>query len=170
MPTSTTSTTVVARRKDHKGGRVLSKSLLWMGLGLFVLLAAVQVITFFTSKSVEQFDKDVVNVTNSDGNRQPVSPKIVVTEEELLAFPVTEADYAVVWRKLDALAAGESTPQAKQAAITAFLDGAGFKARGLGGAIYAKATGKPVKPATVECYLNGYVPSKPYLKANCPAF
>lgn len=169
---TTTTNTYVARRKDHKGGKLLSLSILWTGGGIVAILVATGLIAAFSGGAAKHYRRDDVAVTSTEKALQPVSPKIVASDSESM---ITESlvysdDYADVWAKLDKLApAGATAAQRQQAAVT-FLDGLDYRMTKVGGEIVSKSSGNPVSPSTLACYLNGYVPDKPYLKANCPAY
>ena len=171
MSTGTTETQVF-RRKQHKGGKILSLSILWTGGGIVAFLVVVGIIAAVSGGHAKQYNRDDVAVTSTEKTLQPVSPKIVASDSESLitATEVDSTDYADIWRKLERLAPANAKQSERLKAITSFLDGLDFRYTAPGGEIVSKSTGNPVAPSTLSCYLNGYIPEKPYLKANCPAY
>lgn len=175
-----------ARNKNHKGGKVLSLSVIFGVAGLVLILVAAQlfaVINSRSSKALDIADPEVaatiavpapVTVTEDDANRlQPVAPK--VESPTPLVFP---RDYTVVWERLDAMAAiyavrnanGVVTPEAHTQFITDLLKGFNYKAESNQGRIVSLVNGEPISRDTLLCYLNGYVQGKPYLKPSCPTY
>lgn len=172
---SSTVETQVVRRKDHKGGKVVSLTVIWSGVALVVILGIIQTVNVLTNKSAPSFDRDVVAVTPVQlGNKlQPVSAKIMASDSNSIISPeagIKVSDYAAVWQKLERLSPATASDVERQRAIEAFLSGLDYKMKERGGEIVSMTTGDPINPSTVACYLNGYIPDKPYLKTNCPSF
>jgi hypothetical protein len=157
---------VINRGKHHKGGKVVSLSILWVAAGLLVVMAVSQTITHMFNGVQQQYDHNVVNVVSQDDAGQPAAAKIGFNDGPVDA--VAE-DYVDVWAKLDAIAASAPSPAARNAVIELFLEGLSFKAETHGGIIVSKADGLAVSPSTLQCYMNAYVPDRPYIKANCPS-
>ena len=165
----------VVRRKAHKGGKVMSLSILWGAVALVIVLVAYTMVSNTFHKVENQFDRDVVAVTSvQKGNKlQPVSPKIVASASESLISSeatIDVADYDDVWKKLERLAPETATEEERLHTIALFLSGLDYKMSAKGSEIVSITTGDPINPSTLTCYLNGYIPDKPYLKPNCPSF
>lgn len=174
---STTSTAQVThnRRKSHKAGKVVSLSILWPAIALFVATAAIPLVLALAKNSEPQQERDVSAVTSStqDNQLQPVSPKIVASDTRTMTIiedSIDASDYADVWRSLGRLAPASATPEQRQQAMVDFLAGLDYESVAIGGVIVSKSNGTQISPSTVACYLNGYIPDKPYIKVNCPVF
>lgn len=169
---STTPESCVARRKDHRGGKILSLGILWVAIAIFAVLVVVGLLASLSGGSAQQYDRDVVAVTSNKKVLQPVSPKIVASDNSsfITETLVYSKDYTSVWAKLEKLAPSGAPVEERKKAIAAFLDGLDYSMTEYGGPIVSKSSGNPISPSTLSCYLNGYIPDKPYLKANCPAY
>lgn len=174
----------VHRRKKHKGGKALSLTLILSGVGVVIVLVAAQLFVVVANRGKVEASPDngVVTVINNDESKslQPVSPKVEASPVSLgqpQSAPETLA-YAEVWKRLDGLASaygprdenGTVTQDAKSQFIADFLNGLNYKALKWNGPIVSLLNGDPISPEAMLCYLNGYVPDKPYLKANCPTY
>ena len=156
------------RGKQHKQGKVLS-------IGLIVVCLAVVIgagiVTLLEPKAKKQrIDANVIQVVDSVDKLQPISPKIVAMER-MQGMPKSvylAPDYKDIWVRL--LAMGDDTKDGTRTAILTFLNGLGFTATEVGGIIFLEDGKTPADPATIECYLNGYIPEKPYIKVNCASF
>ena len=160
------------RRKENKTGKIISLSVLGVALGVVVLLALFQLVSGITSEIGKQYNEVEMSITTSesDSDLRPMSPKIASESSPMgLSSTLVAADYAEVWRRLNALVPPSSSQAQREQAIHEFLDGLDYRAVGFEKEIVSKRTGEKINPATIMCYLNGYVPSKPHLKANCPA-
>lgn len=168
------------RRKKHKTGKKLSLSLIWGGIVAFFLLATIQLLTSRTNsvKHDDQFDDSVVAVVDGSGVL-PASPKISAAPSIEQKLPITDnSTYENVWVRLEELAArialrdenGRITESIKIAFVKEYLNGLDYDFKSWGGIIISKVNGEPVNPDTILCYINGYIPERPYIKPNCPAF
>lgn len=174
MTTTINTEKTIARRKNHKGGKFMSLGILWGGVALVVILTISQTVNVLTRKSA-QFDRDVVSVTSTGpySRLQPVSAKIVASDSESMISTeaaISPGEYADVWSKLYRLAPATATEGERLKVIASFLDGLNYKMVKVGGEIVSKSNGDPINPSTLTCYLNGYIPDKPYIKTNCPSF
>lgn len=171
----TTAETTIVRRKDHKGGKVISLGILWSGIAFVSVLAIAQIISSSTANSATPpIERGAVMVSMSERSAsQPSSPKIVAEAETLPLFlgsssPAPVKEYASVWIKLERLTVSEASEERKVEIIVDFLDGLNYEMTTRGGVIVSKTTGDQISPSTLMCHLNGYIPEKPHLKANCP--
>lgn len=165
------STNTVQRRKSHKSGRAVSLTVLWTCMSLLGLMVATQIFSGLirhSSKPLSTYTVDVDDI--AEGKSLPSSPKINTSSgSEFYKEDVHVGRYASVWDRLARLSS-ENTDKARMTAALTFLDGHNYTASRYRGVIVSKATGKPVRPSTLMCYLNGYIPDRPYLKVNCPAY
>lgn len=174
MSSSIDTTDTTARRKDHKGGKIVAL----LVLGTALLIVGVLVVNNLTDtfNNVEnKFDRDVVAVTGvTQGDKlQPVSAKVVASDSSTMIVSdknVKVEDYVDVWQKLATLAPETATDEERAKVIETFLAGLNYQAPEKGGVIVSIANGNPISPETLGCYLNGYIADKPYLKTNCPSF
>lgn len=160
------------RRKEHKTGKIFSLTVIWSGVAVVVLLVAVQLSTMFTSTEIKRHNRDLTAATSMTKILQPMSTKIVAADSEtVISMGDEEAeDYTEVWKMLYRLAPDTATEPERIKIIMAFLAGLDYTTNSVGGVIISKSTGNVVKASTVTCYLNGYIPDKPYIKTNCPAY
>jgi hypothetical protein len=160
------------RKKDHKGGKILSLTIIWAGIALVVILAVIQIIAMLTSTAQRRHNRDLTAATSMTKSLQPMSTKIVASDSEtaISMGDATPEDYSEVWDALDHLAPDNATQADRDKIIMDFLAGLDYTARSIRGVIISKSSGNVVSVATIMCYLNGYIPDKPYLKPNCPAY
>jgi hypothetical protein len=123
-----------------------------------------------TPKYVESDSGTVSNSLSAD--QQPMATKIQVTDASENSYLQTlqVSAYDEVWTRLYRLANSQTTIADKKAYIDDFLSSLNYRAVADHGDIVSKADGTPINPDTLMCYLNGFIPDKPYLKANCPAY
>jgi len=174
MTTEMSTETVYTRGKAHKGGKVVSLSIIWISLGLALVAGGLTIFNTYYG-SDEKFDRDIVAVTGvTQGDKlQPVSAKIVASDNASMiksSTPSKDSDYADVWLKLERLAPTAADDKEREAVIVTFLAGLNYKMTKRGGEIVSITNGDQISPATITCYLNGYIAEKPYLKTNCPAY
>lgn len=166
--------TSYTRGKANKGGKVVSLSIIWVGLAIALVAGVLTVVSTYTGSN-EKFDRDIVAVTGvTQGDKlQPVSTKIVASDNANMitaASVSTDEDYADVWSKLERLAPPTATDAEREAVIVGFLSGLNYQMTKRGGEIVSITNGDQISPTTLTCYLNGYIPDKPYLKTNCPSY
>lgn len=177
-------TSEVRRKKDHKGGKALSLSIILSGVGVVGCLALLQVLALMTGEythpAKDGYDKAVVTVINNTESNalQPNAAKIEAMPQAMEEPKTTASEYAEVWDRLYALAdvyagannEGVITDDARGQFINDLLNGLNYRADKWYGTIVSQQTGDPISSATLLCYLNGYVHDKPHLKANCPTY
>lgn len=159
--------------KNRKGGKIFSLSLIWAGAAFVVILVIIQLVTMFTTDAPDRHERDPTAATSMTERLQPMSTKIVASDSETVVSINKQdevEDYANAWKMLYRLAPDNATPEARNLIIMTFLAGLDYTTDVIGGVIVSKSTGDIVRPSTVECYLNGYIPDKPYIKTNCPAY
>ena len=167
--------------KQNKAGKAVSWSLIGLLLAAALIGGVFQLVT--DTGPTLATDSDVVSITQSGNKRirQPISPKIESSDQPVAA-PQTQLDqidsYEKVWARIDALAEGFGdysgdgvvSPQEKDKFVKNMLTTLNFQARQERSEITSVFNGKVISPETIYCYLNGYVPNKPYLKPNCPSY
>ncbi len=173
--------------RQHKSSKALALSIIAAGVIAFVgfiVADSLRVMGHAQERNDSVPDPNIVAVTpQSKGDRlQPMSPKIVALDQTSImpSSPESTAiDYTDVWIKLDRLAASYGKPdnpdgtvsnEARMKFIVGFLDGLNYRMLEPFGPIVSKLNNEQISPETVVCYLNGYIPDKPYLKANCPTY
>ena len=172
---SSTAVNTVARRKDHKGGKIASLSILWVAVGVVLIFGIAQFASYRSAEAHQPaYDSEVVAVTDvTSGDRlQPVSAKIVSTGDMALLTSSkarVAKDYVGVWKKLELLAPPSATDAERIEVVQTFLGGLNYTMSERGGVIVSITTGDPISPDTLTCYLNGYIPDKPHLKTSCPS-
>lgn len=165
----------VARRKDHKGGKAMSLGIIGAAIALVLVLAVWQMVSTMFHGVKNEYDRDVVAVTSvTEGDKlQPVSAKIMASDNVAMVSQEKVIDasaYADVWMKLERLVPATASDKERLASIETFLAGLDYKMVERGGAIVSITDGASISPSTLTCYLNGYIPDKPYLKTNCPSY
>lgn len=174
MSNTTSTRNDIDRKKDHKGGKVASLGILWGAVGLVIILGVTQLVAVYINDKPQEYDRDVVAVTEvTQGDKlQPMASKIVASDDmemissEKAAVP---SDYADVWLKLERLAPETATDEVRVLTIQTFLAGLNYRMSERTGTIISITTGDTISPSTLTCYLNGYIPDKPYIKTNCPS-
>lgn len=158
----------------------MALSIIGVGLAIAAFFIISDGVGLLRGENPGVLDKSIVGVTPSTKGDlgQPVSPKIGGSEEDPdVPLMGGSQDYIVVWEKLDHIAtiygkkAGDAdvTKEDKLVFITAFLESLNYKMSAWGEPIVSKVNDAPISPGTVTCYLNGYIPGKPYLKPSCPS-
>lgn len=176
------------RKKNHRGGKVLSLSILFAVFGLVGLLVIVTLTGEVQAPTTKKLDTPVVeqvaptvplpppSADEATNELQPLAPKV----EPIAPDPEKQADtdWVRIWDLMASLgnsfgernAEGVVTPDNAVKWIMDFLNGLNYTSTGYGHPITSRTTGEPISPTTIECYLMGYVPDKPYLKPNCPTY
>lgn len=157
----------IKRGKSNKKGKVISLSMIWICALVLIVLALLQVIAILTHKSASTANREVA--TYQPALLQPSSAKIVSADTESIITSETSKNYTDVWNKLDRMAPKHLSQDDKIKVITMFLTGLNYQMTEYHGTITTIDSDTPVNPDTLECYINGYIPDKPYLKTNCPA-
>lgn len=171
--------------KLHKPSKFASLGIVWLAVAIFIVLIVAQGFNLFLNRGHNESKTDPNIVAVTPGGEadvlQPVSPKVVALDESpaMMSPQNVAVDYTDVWFKLDMLAASYGEADKKNGSVSAenrlvfiraFLDGLNYKMTAVGEPILSKVNGEQVRPETVSCYLNGFIPDKPYLKANCPTY
>lgn len=157
----------IRRGKTNKPGKVISLSMIWVCAIVLIVILVIQVISMVTLKSASNANREVA--TYQAAPLQPSAAKIVSADTESIVTSETPSNYTDVWNKLDRMAPRNATEKERLEIIAMFLAGLNYQMTEYHGIIVTVDSQTPVSPDTIECYINGYIPDKPYLKANCPA-
>lgn len=166
--------------RNHKPSKYTYLGVIFLAILITASFVVRDTVKVFNSVETEiPVDTSIITVappTQGDA-LQPNAAKIGGLDNE--TFLVQDGtEYLAVWERLDRLGAaygqkdktGVVTEKARLHFIISFLDDLNYRVTEPGQPILSKVNGDKVNPETIDCYLNGYVPGKPYLKANCPTY
>jgi hypothetical protein len=165
--------TTATPRKQNKAGKITSHVIIGGCLIILAFFVLRQVYWAWTGRIEGIHKSEMVTETRiPSGVFQPVSPKLSSPDTGLISSmesKVTATAYAEVWKRLSSMDSTSTTEDARTEYARNFLAPMGLTFDEYGGVILSTYTGEPVSASTTICYLNGYIPEKPYLKVNCPS-
>lgn len=105
-----------------------------------------------------------------------ISENITVSPEQISLFPESSDIYDEFWASFEAQAGrtsdynknGRVEPLELAKSKQSFLSNLGYVVDPASRMIYVKGSNVQVSPETLMCYFNGMVPTRGYIKPNCP--
>lgn len=142
--------------------------------------STMQAVDVQTTSTALQLPPPTANVEMSQSAR--IASSQILINQEAIDSPSVEAmdatfqqEYTIFWegflarafRQADTDRSGTVNSEELDAFSDLFFGKLGFTKDKNTGFVY-NANGVLIKPTTLICYLNGYVPEKDYIKPNCP--